>query len=61
MDFRKATKMQLLTILAEDCPLKYKNQVVFELQSRKEKEKTRKISRYKKSASYSDKSYRFYS
>jgi hypothetical protein len=61
MDFRKATKQQLLMVLAEDCPLNYKNQAMFELQSRKEKEKSQKVARYKNRAAYSDKSYSFYS
>lgn len=61
LDFSKATKQQLLTIISEDCPVDFKYRAAFELQKRKEKAESRNVSRFKRKAAYSDKTYRFYS
>ncbi|WP_163183323.1 hypothetical protein [Neobacillus sedimentimangrovi] len=58
MDFTKATKQQLFTILQEVCPIHYKYRAAFELQARKEKAASQKETRYKGKAAYSDKVYR---
>lgn len=58
MDFEKATKQQLLTVLYEDCPIHYKYQAAFELQKRKGKEKSRMVSSLKNKASFTDKTYK---
>ncbi|MED3714395.1 hypothetical protein P4482_09200 [Neobacillus thermocopriae] len=57
LDFSKATKQQLFTIIQENCPITYKYRAVFEFQKRKEKDISRKISRFKNKAAYSDKTY----
>lgn len=61
MNWEKATNQQLLTIISEECPMDYKYRAAFELRRRKEKEVSKKVSRFKRLASFSDKSYRFYS
>lgn len=57
MDFSKATTKQLLMVLAETCPIAYKYEAAFELERRNQKEKSRKVSRYKHVAAFSDRSY----
>jgi hypothetical protein len=59
LDFSKASKQQLFTILSEVCPVDFKYRAAFELQKRKEQENNRKVSHFKRLASFSDKSYRF--
>ncbi|WP_284037443.1 hypothetical protein [Neobacillus sp. 114] len=59
LDFTKANKQQLLTILSEDCPHGYKRRAALELLSSKENEISRKVSQFKHKAAYSDKTYRF--
>jgi hypothetical protein len=58
LDFSKATNEQLFTIISEVCPIDFKYKAAFELQKRKEKEKSRKVSRFKRMAAYSGETYR---
>lgn len=57
MNFSNATTQQLLTVIAEKCPIAYKYKAAFELEKRKEQEKSREVSRYKHLAAFSDKTY----
>jgi hypothetical protein len=61
LDFSNASNQQLFTILAEDCPINYKYQAAFELQRRREKAESQKVSRFKGLAAYSGKEYRIHS
>ncbi|MBT2735156.1 hypothetical protein [Bacillus sp. ISL-7] len=58
LDYSKATNQQLLIILLEDCPISFKFKEAFELQNRKEKSKSQKVSCTKRMAAYSGKTYR---
>lgn len=61
MNWNKATKQQLLTIISEDCPINFKYKAAFELRRRKEIEVSQRVSRLKRVAAFSDKQYTFYS
>lgn len=54
MNFKKATRKQLYTILQEECPLGLKNKAFYEISKRKE----RKVLAIQKKAAYSGKVYR---
>lgn len=59
LDYSKATKLQLLVILNEDCPIKYKYRAAFELMGRKDKSNNQRVAHVKGLSAYSGKAYYF--